>query len=211
MPVDPWHYEREARTRGFIRIAGVDEVGRGPIAGPVLAAAVILPEDFDCSLLRDSKVLTPKQRESVYEHIIREALAVGIGEVGPEIIDDINILRATARAMQEALQNLSVPCDFVLVDGLPVNSLPVPSRAIVKGDSISASIMAASVVAKVTRDRIMLELDREYPQYGFRQHKGYATRTHLEAIDIWGVCEYHRKSFAPVRERVSICRLPGLE
>ncbi|MDH7602615.1 MAG: ribonuclease HII [Armatimonadota bacterium] len=208
---DPWRYEKEARKRGFLYVAGVDEAGRGPIAGPVVAAAVILPEDFDCSYLRDSKAMTPKQRESAYERIISGAISVGIGKVDSDTIDEINILRAAIKAMEKALQDLRVPCDLALVDGLPVTGLPVPSWALVKGDSISASIMAASIVAKVTRDRIMLELDRKYPQYGFGKHKGYATRTHLAAISRWGVCECHRKSFSPVRERMVACRLPGLE
>ncbi|MGQ9456522.1 MAG: ribonuclease HII [Armatimonadota bacterium] len=206
-----WCYEDEARSQGFARIAGVDEAGRGPIAGPVVAAAVVLPRDFDCSVLCDSKVMTPLQRESAYERIMAGAVAVGVGVVGPDVIDEINILNATCLAMNKALENMGGACDFVLVDGLPVTGLIVPSRAIVKGDTKCASIMAASIVAKVTRDQIMVNLDISYPNYGFRQHKGYPTRAHLEAIQRWGLCDCHRKSFFPIRERIDSCPLPGLE
>lgn len=208
---EPWRYEDEIRSQGFTRIAGVDEAGRGPIAGPVVAAAVVLPRDFDCSVLSDSKAMTPLQRESAYERIMASAVAVGVGVVGPDVIDEINILNATHLAMNEALKNIGDACDFVLVDGLPVAGLVVPSKAIVKGDATCASIMAASIVAKVTRDRIMIDLDSIYPNYGFRKHKGYATRAHLEAIRRFGPCDCHRKSFAPIRERISSCHLPGLE
>ena len=208
---DPWYYENQARKLGCVRIAGIDEAGRGPIAGPVVAAAVILPQDFDCSQLRDSKAMTPARRDLMYDRILERAVAVGIGVVGSDIIDEINILRATELAMAEAVRNLQLRCDLALVDGLPVRNLGVPSRAIVKGDCKSASIMAASIVAKVTRDRIMLDLDRMYPQYGFCRNKGYATKAHLEAIRKWGVSACHRKTFAPVRERILSCQLPGLE
>jgi ribonuclease HII len=210
LPADPWFYEKRARQEGFAGIVGVDEAGRGPLAGPVVAAAVILPEDFDCVGIRDSKAMTPTDRDAAFERIVGEALAVGTGVVGPEVVDEINILRATHRAMRAALDDLGAGFDFILVDGLPVPDLPARSLAIVRGDSKSASIMAASIVAKVTRDRIMLDLDRAYPEYGFRSHKGYATRTHLDAIDRCGPCPCHRRSFSPVSERIAACRLPGL-
>ena len=192
-------------------MAGLDEAGRGPLAGPVVAAAVILPSDFVCDGIGDSKALSALGRERAYTVIMSNADAVGVGIVGPEDIDRVNILRATHMAMRAALSDLSAALDFILVDGLPVPDLPAPSLAIVKGDSKSISIMAASIVAKVTRDQMMLELDRQYPEYGFASHKGYCTKEHLAAIDRHGPCRCHRKSFAPVAERTANCRLPGLE
>jgi ribonuclease HII len=209
-PADPWFYENRAREQGRLNIAGVDEAGRGPLAGPVVAAAVRLPEDFDCAGIRDSKAMTPAGREAAFGRIISQVQAVGVGIVGPEVIDEINILRATHLAMRTALTDLGPVFDFILVDGLPVPDLPAPSLAIVKGDSKSVSIMAASIVAKVTRDRIMLDLDRAYPDYGFGAHKGYASRAHLEAIDRLGPCPCHRRSFSPIAERIANCPLPGL-
>jgi ribonuclease HII len=204
---DPWHYESIARSRGFVSIAGVDEVGRGPLAGPVVAAAVILPEDFDPEGIRDSKRLSPQTRETLSERIRAEATAVGLGIVSPGEIDEINILRATCKAMQAALQDLGAAFDFVLLDGLSVSGLGAESIAIVKGDDKSVSIASASIIAKVARDRIMCELDEQYPDYGFAAHKGYGCRTHLEALARHGPCPCHRRSFAPVGERLSQCRL----
>jgi len=206
---DPWAYEKQAWSDGHTRVAGLDEAGRGPLAGPVVAAAVILPPGIDVTGLNDSKVMTAPAREKAFGRIVSEA-AVGVGIVGPEIIDEINILRATHEAMKAALGNLDAAFDFVLVDGLPVPGLPAESLSIVKGDSKSVSIMAASIVAKVTRDRIMIELDREYPQYGFASHKGYCTSRHLAAIRRCGPCPCHRRSFAGVREGAVECVLPGL-
>ena len=207
---DPWHFETGAREQGYVSIAGVDEAGRGPLAGPVVAAAVMLPEGFDLAGIRDSKAMTPAERDSAFDRITAEARALGIGIIGADVIDEINILRATHRAMRAALDDLGAVFDFILVDGLPVPDLPVESLAIVKGDSKCASIMAASIVAKVTRDRLMLDLDRVHPGYGFNVHKGYCTRAHLDAIDRLGVCPCHRKSFSPIAERIANCRLPGL-
>jgi ribonuclease HII len=189
----------------------LDEAGRGPLAGPVVASAVLLPEGFDASGIRDSKMMSPAARERVFEKIVSKAVAVGTGIVEPNVIDEINILRATHRAMQAALENMGAAFDFILVDGLAVAGLPKPSLAIVKGDSLSVSIGAASIVAKVTRDRIMRELDQVYPGYGFASHKGYCTKEHLQAMDRLGPCACHRASFAPVSERMSNCRLPGLD
>ncbi len=212
-------YERQVKSEGYKKIAGLDEAGRGPLAGPVLAAAVVLPDDFEPEGIADSKALTPEDRDEAFCRIICQAEALGIGVVGPKEIDDINILRATHKAMKAALEELDVSIrkaqgvafDFVLLDGLPVPGLPTPSLAIVKGDAKSLSIMAASIVAKVTRDRIMCELDREYPEYGFAQHKGYCTKQHLEALQRYGPCPVHRRSFAPVAERLAQCQLPGLD
>ncbi len=207
---DPWSYEKQAWANGYAQVVGVDEVGRGPLAGPVVAAAVSLPQSFDPTGIRDSKVMTPKARDAAYERIVTEAAAVGVGIVSPEVIDRINILQATHMAMRAALNDLSVAFDFILIDGRPVRNLPVESLAIVKGDSLSVSISAASIVAKVTRDRIMLQIDREYPEYGFASHKGYGSQDHIAAIRKYGPCPYHRKSFAPVAERIQHCPLPGL-
>ncbi|MCL5736709.1 MAG: ribonuclease HII [Actinobacteria bacterium] len=209
--LDPWFYENQAREQGCVRIVGVDEAGRGPLAGPVVAGAVILLEGFDCSGIRDSKAMTPADRDTAYDRIMAQAVAVGVGVIDPQAIDEINILRATHRAMRTALDDLSAVFDIILVDGMPVPDLPARSVAIVKGDSKSASIMCASIIAKVTRDRIMLDLDRIYPGYGFASHKGYSTKAHLEAIDRLGPCPCHRRSFFPISERIANCRLPGLE
>ena len=211
IPVDPWVYEKQTRSKGFLTVVGLDEAGRGPLAGPVVAAAVILPPDFDHNGIRDSKLMTPAAREKMFLRLNSEAVAIGVGIISPEVIDEINILRATHAAMKAALSDLSVVFDFILVDGLPVSGLPAPSMAIVKGDSKSVSIGAASIIAKVTRDRIMVELDDEYPQYGFAGHKGYCTSDHVAAIKRYGPCPHHRKSFAPISERIANCCLPGLE
>ena len=198
---DLWQFERAAREEGHAVVAGVDEVGRGPLAGPVLAACVVLPEDFGLDGIGDSKKLTERQRERAYARIVAEALAFGIGLADPEEIDHINILRATHRAMQRAI--VALPSDVVptrvLVDGLRVPGLPCPDQqSIVKGDSLSASIAAASIIAKVTRDRMMIEADTHYPVYGFARHKGYGAPIHLEALRRHGPCPLHRRSFAPV-------------
>lgn len=208
---DPWAFEKLAWSRGYGSVVGVDEAGRGPLAGPVVAAAVLLPKGFDAKGIHDSKAMTEKAREKMYDRIRNEALAVGVGIIGPEIIDEINILQATHKAMRTALEQLSVVFDFILVDGLAVSGFPVESLAIVKGDAKSVSIGAASIIAKVTRDRIMIDLDREYSGYGFAKHKGYGTREHLAALDKYGPCPCHRKSFSPVAERIGNCCLPGLE
>ncbi|MCE5314368.1 MAG: ribonuclease HII [Armatimonadota bacterium] len=209
--LDRWAYEMQARSQGYMRVAGVDEAGRGPLAGPVVAAAVILPDDFDQTGVDDSKKLTPARRDKMFDRISSEAVAIGVGIVEPEEIDRINILRATHLAMRLALEDLNAPCDYALVDGLPVNGLGVPSLAIVKGDGKSVSIGAASIIAKVTRDRIMVEMDRLYPGYGFAGHKGYGSKSHIEAINVLGPCPCHRKSFSPISERIANCLLPGLE
>lgn len=198
---DLWHFERLARREGHKLIAGLDEVGRGPLAGPVVAACVVLPEGFALDGINDSKKLTERQRERAFERILREALAVGLGQVEAEEIDRINILQASREAMRLALRsvNLTLTPTFTLVDGLPIPSLPCPAqRAVVKGDSLSASIAAASIIAKVTRDRQMTQADSFYPSYGFAGHKGYGAPKHLAALREHGPCPLHRRSFAPV-------------
>jgi len=199
---DPWHYERKAGERGCRRIAGIDEAGRGPLAGPVVAAAVVLPPDFHPQGVRDSKKLSPLQREDAYERITQQAAALGVGVVGPDEIDRINILQATYKAMLAAIASLGIEIDHALVDGRAIPGLLVPQQGIPHGDSLSVSIAAASIIAKVTRDRIMMDMDARHPGYGFGKHKGYCTAEHVEAINRLGVCEIHRKTFAPISGEV---------
>jgi len=193
-------FEKMYYRRGYQKIAGVDEVGRGPLAGPVVAAAVILPKDGIGSQLFDSKQISSKKREELYSSILKEALGVGIGVVGQEEIDCINIFQATLRAMVSAIENLPFPPDFLLIDGTQGVKFSVPQKSIVKGDRLSNSIAAASIVAKVTRDRMMEECHLKYPQYNFARHKGYGTKEHQRAIEKFGICELHRKSFRGVKE-----------
>ncbi len=190
-------HERELRLAGFRRIAGLDEVGRGSLAGPVVAAAVILPERHRIKGLRDSKVVPRVRREALYERILDRADAVGVGCVEVEVIDAINILQATKLAMREAIGRLGEPPDHLVIDALTLREVELPQRAIIDGDAISASIAAASIVAKVTRDRAMLELHGRDPRYGFDRHKGYATRDHLDAVSRFGYSDVHRRSFRP--------------
>lgn len=193
-------YENKAYREGARIVAGIDEAGRGPLAGPVVAAAVILPRGFRHRTLNDSKQLSEEQREEIYAELTScpdIAWAVGISSV--EIIEQYNILRATERAMHLALTALPVQPDHVLVDGRRCRAIRVRQTALVRGDSRSYSIAAASVVAKVTRDRLMIQLDKEYPQYGFAKHKGYGTPEHLAALTAYGPCPAHRRTFAPVR------------
>jgi len=203
LPIQPMDFfERMYHGRGYQRIAGVDEVGRGPLAGPVVAAAVILPRDGIKERLFDSKKITPKKREALYKIIFSESLGVGLGVVGHGEIDRSNIFEATLQAMALAVENLPVAPDFVLVDGSHGFRISIPQKPIPKGDQLSNSIAAASIVAKVTRDRMMLEWHEKYPQYNFAKHKGYGTKEHLEAIGRYGLCELHRKTFRGVREHL---------
>jgi len=180
-------------------IAGVDEVGRGPLAGPVVAACVVLPEGFDLAGINDSKKLTERQRERAEVRIRAEALAIGLGVVPPETIDRINILQATREAMRSAFLLLSPAPDYVLIDGLPVPDFPCQvQKSVISGDSQSVSIAAASIVAKVARDQMMRDYALLYPEYGFAGHKGYGAATHLAALREHGPCPIHRRSFAPV-------------
>ena len=180
-------------------IAGVDEAGRGPLAGPVVAATVILPRNFKLEKLNDSKKLTKKQRDIMFDIINEQALAIGISIVNSKTIDKVNILNATKQAMLESINNLDIKPDYVLIDHTPLD-LDIPHESIVKGDSKSYTIAAASVIAKVTRDKIMEELDKEHPEYGFKNHKGYGTKAHKEALTKHGITKYHRTSFKPVSE-----------
>lgn len=192
-------YENELYNKGIKYIAGVDEVGRGPLVGPVVTAAVILPVDFYDERINDSKKVTEKKREMLYDVIMEKAVSVGIGMSSSEVIDEINILEATKKAMKEALNNLSVKPEHVLIDAVKLD-IDIPSTSIIKGDAKSQSIAAASIIAKVTRDRMMYELDKEHPEYDFAHNKGYGTKKHIEAIKKYGILKEHRKSFAPCNE-----------
>jgi len=202
LPPQPMDYfEKMYSRRGYHRIAGVDEVGRGPLAGPVVAAAVILPQEGIAEKLFDSKQISSKKREELYGTIFAEAAGVGIGIIGQEEIDRINILQATLKAMALAIENLPSPPDFILIDGSQGGlALPIPQKPIRKGDRLCNSIAAASIIAKVTRDRMMSECHQKYPQYNFAKHKGYGTKEHQRAIERFGVCELHRKTFRGVKE-----------
>src|SRR3954468_8904936 len=196
-----FRYERRLREVGFSAIAGVDEAGRGALAGPVVAAAVVLPEKFRHRRLNDSKQLLPDRRQEIYEELISgKVLAWGLGVVDSIEIDTINILRASHKAMRIALDALSIRPEHVLIDGLPVNPFPLPQTAIVDGDCFSLSIAAASVIAKVTRDAIMREYCERFPQYCFSRHKGYGTELHLIKLHEHGPCPIHRRSFEPVAQ-----------
>lgn len=197
-PSAPYRYEAQAWRAGVARVAGVDEVGRGPLAGPVVAAAVVLDPARRIKRLADSKLLAPERREELYALIVERALAVGIGVIDHVTIDRINILQATIRAMQAAVAGLAVVPELVITDFVPLPSLPCPQRNLVDGDARCATVAAASIVAKVTRDRLMLEADKQFPEYGFARHKGYGTPDHLAALDRHGACPIHRRSFSGV-------------
>ena len=189
-------FENELYDSGIKYIAGIDEVGRGPLVGPVVTAAVILPRDFYDERINDSKKLTEKKRELLYDVIMENAVSVGIGISSEDVIDEINILEATKKAMIEAVNNLSVKPEYLLIDAVKLN-IDIPQISIIKGDAKSESIAAASIVAKVTRDRMMIELDKIHPEYDFKHNKGYGTKKHIEAIEKYGIIKEHRKTFAP--------------
>jgi ribonuclease HII len=193
-------FERDAWDRGLKLVAGVDEAGRGPLAGPVVAAAVVFKRGHVPDGIRDSKELSPKRRQELFPRICEEAVAVGLGIISEKVIDRINILRATQLAMRRAISGLNLEPHLSLIDGMRVPGINLLQRAIVDGDRLSVSIAAASIIAKVTRDRIMVEQDRLYPLYGFASHKGYGTRAHVTALKKYGPCKIHRFSFRPVRE-----------
>ena len=197
--IDPFKYEKELRKNGIKLIGGVDEVGRGPLVGPVVTACVILPETFNLDGLTDSKKLTEKKRDFYYDEIMKQAVSVGVGIVSNEEIDKINIYEATKVAMKQAIDNCSIKPEHVLIDAMKLD-LDIPSTSIIKGDLLSISISAASVIAKVTRDRMMYELDKKYPMYDFKSNKGYPTKKHMEAIKEYGIIPEHRKSYGPVKE-----------
>jgi len=198
--IDLYKYENELKEKDIKYIGGVDEVGRGPLIGPVVAACVVLPDDFVLEGLTDSKKLSEKKRDLFYDYIINHSI-YGVGIIDPEIIDEVNIYEATKLAMYEAINEVKkqVKLEHVLVDAMPLN-LDVDSTSIIKGDAKSISIAAASVVAKVTRDKMMYELDHKYPMYGFKNHKGYPTKKHIEAIHKYGLIEGYRKTYGPVKE-----------
>ncbi len=189
-------FENELYESGIKYIAGIDEVGRGPLVGPVVTAAVILPRDFYDERINDSKKLTEKKRELLYDVIMENAVSVGIGISSEDVIDEINILEATKKAMIEAVNNLSVKPEYLLIDAVKLN-IDIPQISIIKGDAKSESIAAASIIAKVTRDRMMIELDKLHPEYDFKHNKGYGTKKHIEAIEKYGIIKEHRKTFAP--------------
>lgn len=195
---DLFAYERAGYAAGKRVIAGVDEVGRGPLAGPVVVCAVVLPEDVTIPGLNDSKKLSEKKREALYEQIVEQALAICLIEKTAAEVDASNIYRITQTAMYEAIDQLAITPDYVLIDAMPLPDLTIDHASIIKGDSKSQSIAAASIVAKVTRDRMMVAYSHTYPVYGFEKHKGYGTKQHLEALAQHGACPLHRQSFAPV-------------
>jgi len=193
-------YEKDLNMKG---VAGVDEVGRGPLFGPVVTAAVILPKGYKLDGLTDSKKLTPRKRDSFYDIIMKDAVSVSIGIKGPEVIDEVNIYEATKLAMMEAIEGLDVRPEHVLIDAMKLEKLDIPSTSIIKGDAKSESIAAASVIAKVTRDRMMDEEALKYPEYGFEHHKGYPTKSHIEAVKKYGVLEGYRKTFEPIKSIIN--------
>lgn len=199
--IDNYKYEREIRTQGINYIAGVDEVGRGPLVGPVVAACVVLPEEFNLDGLTDSKKLSEKKRDFYFSEIQKQALGIGVGIIDEKKIDEVNIYEATKLAMKQAIDEClkQVKIDHVLIDAMPLD-LNIPTTSIIKGDLKSITISAASVIAKVTRDRMMYELDLKYPMYGFKSNKGYPTKKHIEAIWKYGIISEHRKSYGPVSD-----------
>lgn len=197
---DPLSFERSARASGFTCIAGLDEAGRGPLAGPVVAAAVVLPDGLLIPGLTDSKQVTEQERERLFDVIREQSICYGIGIVDERTIDNVNILQATVIAMERALESLLPRPDYLLIDALTLPRVSIPQNPLIKGDYRSHSISAASILAKVSRDRLMLELHEKFPQYNFQKHKGYGTREHLSLLRKHGPCEAHRRSFYPVAQ-----------
>ncbi len=199
--IDLYKYENQLYQKGIQYIGGVDEVGRGPLVGPVVAACCVLPRDFVLEGLTDSKKLSEKKRNVFFEYIKEHAVCYGIGIISPEVIDQVNIYQASRLAMIDAIEQVKnqIPLEHVLVDAMPLD-LDIPSTSIIKGDAKSISIAAASVIAKVTRDNMMYELDKKYPQYGYKNHKGYPTKQHLQAMEEYGLIEGYRKTYKPVEE-----------
>ncbi len=193
-------YEKELYRNNINLIAGVDEAGRGPLVGPVVAGAVILPKNYHLEGLNDSKQLSEKKREEYFEILKKEAISIGVGIVSAKEIDEINILEASRKAMYIALSNLDVTPEYILSDAMSLNDIDIPSKPIIHGDALSLSIAAASVVAKVTRDRIMYEMDKIHPEYNLKKHKGYPTKEHLELIKKYGIFEEYRMSYKPVKK-----------
>ena len=195
-------YENNLYKEGVTLIAGVDEVGRGPLIGPVVACACILPVNFYHKDIKDSKKLSEKKREEMYKIIKENAISIGLGIVSEKVIDEVNIYEATKIAMKEAIKNLNVTPEHILIDAMKLE-LNIPSTSIIKGDAKSESIAAASIIAKVTRDHMLDEMDKEYPMYDLKNNKGYGTKKHLEALQTYGPCKYHRVSYSPVRNALN--------
>ena len=195
-------YENILYNKGIKLIAGIDEVGRGPLVGPVVTAAVILPANYYDERINDSKKISEKKREELYDVIMQNAISVGIGMSSNEVIDEINILEATKRAMIEAVNNLSIKPEHLLIDAVKLD-IDIPSTSIIKGDAKSQSIAAASIIAKVTRDRMMVELDKLHPEYDFKHNKGYGTKKHIEALFKYGALKEHRCTFEPVKSIIN--------
>lgn len=194
-------YEKELNKTGITLVAGVDEAGRGPLCGPVVAACVVLPVNYKLPGLTDSKKLSEKKRDEFYDILMKDAVSIGIGEVSPQEIDEINIYEASRKAMIIAINNLSIKPQHILSDAMPLN-IGIPNTPIIHGDSLSLSIAAASVIAKVTRDKMMYDLDEIYPEYGYSKHKGYPTKLHLENIKKYGILENYRFTYKPVRDLI---------
>ena len=203
LEIDNLEFEKKLYKEGYSFIAGIDEVGRGPLVGPVVTACVILPKNFKLDGLTDSKKLTEKKRNEFFDVIMKEALSVGIGIIDEDIIDKVNIYEATKLAMYQAIDNSKIKPDFLLIDAMKLEKTDIPSLSIIKGDLKSISISAASVIAKVTRDRMMYDLDKQYPMYNFKKNKGYPTKEHVEAIEKYGIIKEHRKTFNPVSKYVN--------
>ena len=197
------NYEKELYKQGYKLIGGVDEAGRGPLVGPVVASCVILPMNYSCPGLNDSKQLTEKKRDKLYDIIIRDAVSYGIGVVDAKTIDEINILEASRLAMKLAIDNMDIKPDYVLSDAMKLDNISIPYKDIVHGDALSLSIAAGSIIAKVTRDRMMYELDKKYPQYGFAKHKGYPTKLHMENLKKYGVLDNYRFTYKPVSDLIN--------
>ena len=204
MEIDNRKYEKELNKKGINIIAGVDEVGRGPLIGPVVACCCVLPKDFKLDGLTDSKKLSEKKRNEFYEYLIQNTI-YGLGVIGPDIIDEVNIYEATKLAMYQAIENVrrQINVEHILIDAMPLD-LDIPTTSIIKGDLKSITISAASVIAKVTRDNMMIELDKKYPMYGYKNHKGYPTKKHIEAIHKYGLIDGYRKSYGPVKDIIEM-------
>lgn len=203
-------YENNLYNEGITLIAGVDEVGRGPLIGPVVACACILPVNFYHKDIKDSKKLSEKKREEMYKIIKENAISIGLGIVSEKVIDEVNIYEATKIAMKEAIKNLNITPEHVLIDAMKLE-LNISSTSIIKGDAKSESIAAASIIAKVTRDHMLGEMDKEYPMYDLKNNKGYGTKKHLEALQTYGPCKYHRVSYSPVRNALNEKNIKTIE
>ncbi len=206
MTTDLYVYERELINQNVKLIGGIDEVGRGPLIGPVVAACVILPLNYQLEGLTDSKKLSEKKREKFYDILMKDAISIGIGVISEKIIDEVNIYEATKLAMKAAIENSKIKPEHLLIDAMKLDT-NIKSTSIIKGDAKSLSIAAASVIAKVTRDRMLIKLDEKYPMYDFKNNKGYPTKKHIEAIQKYGILEEHRKTYGPVRDYLERVKL----